>query len=175
MWKKILGAAIVLGALCAGIYMWMSHLAEEPVKVIQSQLDAIARNDIPTAYGYLAPRVKSHVSLDQFRALMEQNSAVMKSQGASFPFRQFYYRGGTLFFERNSEPPPGNGFPQLSDTYLRDTLDARRGLNNVAVIRGFLAAQGAENTKVRFLLMEEPDAITRKDHWVIYDFALGKW
>jgi len=173
MWKRIVGALVVLVALIGGIYIWMSRLSEQPVAIVQSYLEAINRDDIPAAYGNLAPVVRSHMSLDQFRSFVEHNSKTLKSGQANFPFRQFYYRGGTLVFQKNSERPPGGGFPDLSETILRDKLNA--GTNNVAVIRAVLNGQGSENVKMRFVLMEEPDSATGTDRWLIYDFRLGEW
>ena len=61
----------------------------------------------------------------------------------------------------------------MSETFLTDTLHAPN--SNVVVVRGVLLAQGVENVKVRYVLVEEPDTVSGNDHWVIYDFTLGKW
>jgi hypothetical protein len=175
MWKKILGWLLFLGAFAAGIFFWMSRLSQQPVAVIQSHLDAIKGNDIPRAYSYFAPPVRLHMSLDQFRVVVEQYSEELRAPQASFPFRQVSYGGGTLSFERNLDEPPPGGFPSLSEAFLTKMIGAYRGHNTVAVIRGFLVPQAGKNVKVRYVLMEEPDTATLKDHWVIYDFALGKW
>jgi Domain of unknown function (DUF4864) len=175
MWKRILALLILLGALVAGVYLWGTKLTAEPVKVIQSQLDAINANDIPAAYGYFAPELRAKFSLEQYRAAVEKFSAVLKTHQASFPFRQLYWRGGTMFLERNAQTPPGGGFPRLSDSFLNGTLHADQTLDNVALVRGTLVAPGGKAVKVYYLLMEEPDAATGKDRWVILDFALGKW
>lgn len=175
MRKRILGLVLLLGAAGTGIFLRMSHLSEEPVKVIQSQLEAINSNDISRAYGYFAEQVHSRMSLELFRDMVEHNSRILKSQSASFPFRQIYYRGGTLVFDRNSEQPPEGEFRRLSEDYLKNTLHTRQGYYNVAVIRGSFLSQAGENEKVRYVLMEEPDAVTGEDRWVIYDFALGEW
>ena len=168
MWKRILALLILLGALVAGIFLWATNLSKEPVKVIQAQLDAIKGNDISTAYGYIAPQVRSKMSLEEYRAFVEKYSTVLKSPQASFPFRQLYWRGGMSVFEWGS-------LPRLSQAFLTNTLHADRNLNNVALVRGTLVAQGGQNVKARYLLMEETDSTTGKDHWVIYDFTLGKW
>jgi len=168
VWKKILVLVIVLLAVGAGIFFWGMSLSNEPVKVIQAQLAAIDNNDFATAYGYLAPQIRSDMPLEQYRGFIEQHSALLKGQHASFPFRQLYWRGGTFVFERGH-------MPRLNPAYLTDTLHADRDLNNVALIRGTLVAPSGESTRVRYLLMQEEDVRTGKDHWVIYDFALGKW
>jgi hypothetical protein len=168
MWKRILVVLILLGALGAGLFFWVTNLTNEPVKVIQSQLDAINGNDISTAYGYFASPVRSSMSLEQYRAIVEKYSTVLKSQQANFPYRQLYWRGGTFVFERGSQP-------RLTEAFLTNNLHANQNLNNVALIRGTLVAPGGKSTKVRYLLMEEADPSTGKDHWVIYDFSLGKW
>ena len=96
MAKKILLGVLVLVVLVGGLAWWLVQATGEPVKVIRAHLEAINQDDYSRAYSYLSANAQANMTLEEFKAFVEKNSAVLKTRDASFPSRKISNNVATI-------------------------------------------------------------------------------
>ena len=88
MAKKILGGvAVFLALVVGGCVWWLVSVTGEPVKVVRAHLEAINAGDYARAYSYFSTETKAKMSLEEFKARVEKNSAILKTSDSSFTSR----------------------------------------------------------------------------------------
>lgn len=171
-WKRVLFLGlIVFPALwgVASLMMWIT--SEGAVSTIRSHLDAVNKGDYTLAYSYLSPALQKVLSMQQFRALLEEKGEALKAREATFPVRHVRW-GGTMelelsfylhhkpdIFEKCSE--------DFDEKFLEESLHR---LDNAAQICGILTRQGGKRTAVHYFMIEETDVASGKRRWAIYGF-----
>jgi hypothetical protein len=79
----LLKAVFIVGMIAASAW-WFWGRTLEPAKVVQAQLEAIARHDYQTAYNLLSDNAKTRVSPGQFTELVQHNPVVDNNYTSEF-------------------------------------------------------------------------------------------
>ncbi|MBI4400995.1 MAG: DUF4864 domain-containing protein [Nitrospirae bacterium] len=87
---------VVVVVLLGGVFWWFWGRTLEPVRVIRAQLQAINQGQYDQAYNYLSTDAQSRVSMQEFQALAQGNSRIMRTYDSTFLSRKIENNVATI-------------------------------------------------------------------------------
>jgi hypothetical protein len=79
---------LLIVSIGGGVFWLVWEATAEPVRVTREHLDALNREDYPTAYAHLSTSLQAELSLEQFTNLVRQNPQVFKTSDSTFSNRK---------------------------------------------------------------------------------------